>query len=195
MNLPSLFAGLALSGVAALPLAAEAGGPPPWAGVSHQARYHYIYYPAYEIYYAPHSRYWYWREGGYWRHAYGLPASFARITLDGIQITLGSHLPYHYHHHVVRHYPAPHYRAPAPWRHPGAHGHGYRDRDHDHDRSHRYGHSPRGPSGGPGHYRGPGHFESHGPGSQRHERRGDRHHGGGRESRRDERHPGRRDGR
>jgi hypothetical protein len=193
MNLPSLFAGLALSGVAALPLAAQAGGPPPWAGVSHQARYHYIYYPAYEIYYAPHSRYWYWRDGGYWRHAYGLPASFARITLDGIQITLGSHLPYHYHHHVVRHYPAPHYRAPAPWRHPGAHGHGYRDRDRDHDRDHhrdhdrrhRYRDSARGPSGGPGHYRGPGHFES----------RGDRHHGGGRESRRDERHPGRRDGR
>lgn len=193
MNARTLFAGLGLLGVAALPVAAQAGGPPPWAGVSQHARYHYVYYPAYEIYYAPASRYWYWREGGYWRHAYSLPGAYARIALDGIQITLGSSLPYHYHHHVVRYYPAPQYRAPAPWHYPG--GHRYDHRDHDRDRQHRYGDGYRGPSGGPGHYRGPGHFESPGYGAQRREQRGDNRHGGGRDSRRNERHQGRRDGR
>lgn len=173
MNTRSLFAGLALAGASLLPLAAWAG-PPPWAGVTHGSRYHYVYYPAYEIYFAPATRYWYWREGAYWRHAYHLPGSYARITLDGFHITLGSSRPYHHHHEVARYYPAP---RPYP-------GHSHhaparpRWSDDDARRPHRWEDRPaRAPDGGPGHFRGPGHFEPRGQGAPRHEQRGDsRHH-------------------
>lgn len=96
---------LALLGgwLAASPALAD---PPPWAPAhGYRAKqYRYIYYPQYEVYYAPETRLWFWLDGGRWRFGAALPAYLPLVGVPGVSIILGSDRPYYEHPLVIEHY-------------------------------------------------------------------------------------------
>ena len=79
--------------------------------------YQYIYYPAHQIYYAPHTRQWYWNSGNRWQSAHYAPAYFnVNLRIGGIPIHLQTALPYQEHAYVTRqyHYAWNQHRKPHP---------------------------------------------------------------------------------
>lgn len=80
--------------------------PPPWAPAhGHRAKqYRYVYYPAYEVYYAPETQLWFWLDGGRWRTGISLPAGFVLGGVPGVTVVLDSRRPYDRHLHVVERY-------------------------------------------------------------------------------------------
>jgi len=85
-----------------------------------KGHHHYVYYGDHDIYFAPETKTYYWRDGEAWRSGIELPpADRAYITTGGVQIDLDTDKPYERHEWVVKHY---------------KNGHRVRDDDdHDHD--------------------------------------------------------------
>lgn len=105
----TLFAALAASLVAAIPVQAD---PPPWAP-AHGRRmqqehvYGYVYYPAQQVYYSPEQHLWFWMSGGNWQFGISLPAHYHVHAPEGIWLMLGSPRPYVEHVYVEEHYGRP----------------------------------------------------------------------------------------
>ena len=95
----TLFAGTLLMGIAGCATAS----PPPWAP-AHGARvaHHYVYYPEYQLYFAPDRRQWFWPAGAGWRHGPTLPRIYQPyVRHGGITVQLFDRLPYRQHHQVI----------------------------------------------------------------------------------------------
>lgn len=76
-------------------------------------KHHYVYYADHQIYYAPDTKVYYWRNGDRWVSGADLPQEDrAYVTTGGFQIDLDTDKPYERHEWVLSH---------------------YRDHDHDHD--------------------------------------------------------------
>ena len=68
-------------------------------------KHNYVYYGDHDIYFAPETKTYYWREGSDWRSGTELPAeSRAYITKGGVTIQLDTERPYEKHEWVVAHY-------------------------------------------------------------------------------------------
>jgi hypothetical protein len=68
-------------------------------------KHHYTYYPDHEIYFAPESKTYYWRNGEKWESGVTLPeADRTYITSGGVQIDLDVDRPYEKHEWVLKHY-------------------------------------------------------------------------------------------
>lgn len=89
----------------ALPMAASAD-PPPWAPAhGYRAKqYRYVYYPRYEVYYAPETHVWFWLDGGRWRVGASLPSGIVIAGVPGVSVVLEAERPYEEHAYVVEHY-------------------------------------------------------------------------------------------
>lgn len=89
----------------ALPSPAVAD-PPPWApAYGYRAKQHrYVYYPAYEVYYAPETQLWFWLDGGRWRVGASLPTGVVVAGVPGVSVVLGAERPYREHAYVVERY-------------------------------------------------------------------------------------------
>lgn len=98
--------------------------PPPWAPAHGQRakqererEYHYVYYPAQQVYYAPEQQLWFWMNGGSWQLGVNLPAQYRVGSASGIQVSLSSERPYTQHTYVEQNYG-------KPWREKHGQGHG-----------------------------------------------------------------------
>ncbi|MFI4968645.1 MAG: hypothetical protein ACHP7D_00410 [Lysobacterales bacterium] len=88
-----------------------------------KGHHRYVYYGDHDIYFAPETKVYYWREGDAWRSGVELPpASRGYITAGGVTIDLDTDRPYERNDWVVEHY-----------RHKRDHD----SDDHDHDHDHR----------------------------------------------------------
>lgn len=105
-NLPKLLLATAIALAASLPSAPVLADPPPWAPAhGYRAKqYRYVYYPAYEVYYAPETQLWFWLDGGRWRTGVSLPAGVVVGGVPGVSIVLDTGRPYEEHAYVVEHY-------------------------------------------------------------------------------------------
>ncbi len=128
MNISRFVRRLAVLLVGTAASVAAYAGPPPWAPAhGHHGKhvvkreYHYVYYPARQVYYAPASRGWFWMSGGNWQFGLTLPAQYRPYTNGGVQVTLHSSRPYLHHAHVEQRYGRP-----------------WRDKHRAHDRHHRH---------------------------------------------------------
>ena len=121
----------------AAPLTAQAD-PPPWAPAhgyrAKQARpYHYVYYPAQQVYFSPEQHMWFWMSGSNWQFGVNLPARYQVVQTSGIAVTLASERPYREHVYVEEHYG-------RPWRDK----HGPHDRHREkHEERHKEGHKEK----------------------------------------------------
>lgn len=86
--------------------------PPPWApAYGYRAKqYRYVYYPRYEVYYAPETQLWFWLDGGRWRAGASLPTGVVVAGVPGVSVVLGAERPYREHAYVVEHYGGRHER-------------------------------------------------------------------------------------
>jgi hypothetical protein len=91
--------------VLALPAAPAAADPPPWAPAhGHRAKQHrYVYYPGYQVYYAPETRLWFWFGDGQWRVGASLPGGMVGPG-PGVSLVLDTGYPYERHDYVVQQY-------------------------------------------------------------------------------------------
>lgn len=109
--------------------------PPSWAPAhgyrKHQREYHYIYYPAQRVYYAPASRRWFWSSGNHWQAGATLPPRWRVMRGDGVSVTLGSSRPYTQHVYVEERYG-------RPWR--ARHAHHHKEFRHHKDHKKFHGH-------------------------------------------------------
>lgn len=98
-----LVAGLAAACVLPAPALAD---PPPWAPAhGYRAKeYRYVYYPQYQVYYAPETQLWFWLGGGQWRAGVSLPAGMYLGGAPGVSVVLDTGHPYERHDYVVRQY-------------------------------------------------------------------------------------------
>jgi hypothetical protein len=70
-----------------------------------KGHHNYVYYGDHDIYFAPESKVYYWREGEAWRSGPELPTeSRAFITSGGVTIDLDTERPYERNEWVVEHY-------------------------------------------------------------------------------------------
>lgn len=92
--------------LAAPPVLAD---PPPWAPAHgyRAKRHNYTYYPAYEVYYAPETRMWFWLDGGSWRAGVSLPGYLGFVSGGGVSVVLDAERPYERHTYVVERYGRP----------------------------------------------------------------------------------------
>jgi hypothetical protein len=68
-------------------------------------KHHYVYYGDHDIYFAPETKTYYWREGTDWRSGNELPAeSRAYISTGGVNVDLDTERPYEKNEWVVEHY-------------------------------------------------------------------------------------------
>jgi len=89
--------------------------------VTHTGPHRYVWYGDHDIYFAPTTKTYYWREGSEWRSGTELPmADRAYIKSGGITVNLDTERPYERNEWVVKHYS--HHRD-----------HDEDDNDHDHD--------------------------------------------------------------
>lgn len=101
--------GLAVASLVAawvgLPSPAQAD-PPPWAPAhGYRAKeYRYVYYPQYEVYYAPATQNWFWLDGGRWRVGASLPSGIVVAGVPGVSVVLGTQRPYEMNTYVVARY-------------------------------------------------------------------------------------------
>jgi hypothetical protein len=96
--------GLALAIATALvvPVAAQADTE---ASVTITKKHHYVYYADHDIYFAPDTKVYYWRDGERWVSGTELPeASRAYVTTGGVQIELDTDKPYEKNEWVIAHY-------------------------------------------------------------------------------------------
>lgn len=78
-----------------------------------KGHHRYVYYGDHDIYFAPESKTYYWKEGEGWKSGIELPETFrGYITNKGVTIDLETERPYEKNEWVVEHYK-------------------HRDRDHD----------------------------------------------------------------
>jgi hypothetical protein len=67
-------------------------------------KHHYVYYGDHEIYFAPETKVYYWRENGAWRSGAELPIeSRTYITTRGVELDLDTDRPYERHDWVIAH--------------------------------------------------------------------------------------------
>jgi hypothetical protein len=67
-------------------------------------KHHYVYYTDHEIYYAPETRVYYWRENGAWRSGVELPpVDQPYVKTGGVEIELDTARPYERHDWVIAH--------------------------------------------------------------------------------------------
>lgn len=97
---------LFIAAVSALPSAPSFADPPPWAPAhGYRAKqYRYVYYPEYQVYYAPETRMWFWLGGGQWRNGISLPTGYAVGAVPGVSVILDTGMPYERHEYVVEQY-------------------------------------------------------------------------------------------
>jgi hypothetical protein len=86
-----------------------------------KGHHNYVYYGDHDIYFAPETKTYFWREGDSWRSGIELPLEDRAYITGGVTIDLDTERPYERHEWVVEHYK--HHRD--------------RDRDDDHDHDHR----------------------------------------------------------
>jgi hypothetical protein len=68
-------------------------------------KYDYVYYGDHDIYFAPQTKTYYWREGSDWRSGAELPPeSRTYITRGGVKIQLDTERPYERNDWVIEHY-------------------------------------------------------------------------------------------
>ncbi|HJW24337.1 MAG TPA: hypothetical protein VJ576_05505 [Rhodocyclaceae bacterium] len=105
-SLPKLLMAAALAAGCALPAAPAFADPPPWAPAhGYRAKQHrYIYYPEYQVYYAPETQLWFWFGGGQWRTGVSLPAGMFIGGAPGVSLMLDTGYPYQRHGYVVERY-------------------------------------------------------------------------------------------
>lgn len=94
-----------------------------------QGHHRYVYYGDHDIYFAPDTKVYYWRDGDAWREGAELPTTYRTyVTGSGVTIDLDTERPYERNDWVVKHY-----------RHGGDRDrddHEDRDHDSDHDNDH-----------------------------------------------------------
>jgi hypothetical protein len=74
-------------------------------------KHHYMYYPDHQIYFAPDTKTYYWRDGEKWESGVTLPeADRAYVTSGGVSIDLDVDRPYEKHEWVLKHYKDKHDR-------------------------------------------------------------------------------------
>jgi hypothetical protein len=74
-------------------------------------KHHYTYYPEHEIYFAPDTKTYFWRNGEKWESGVVLPeANRTYVTTGGVQIDLDVDRPYEKHEWVLKHYKDKHDR-------------------------------------------------------------------------------------
>jgi hypothetical protein len=67
-------------------------------------KHHYVYYGDHEIYFAPETKVYYWRENGEWRSGAELPVeSRVFVRTGGVELDLDTDRPYERHNWVVAH--------------------------------------------------------------------------------------------
>ena len=70
-----------------------------------KGHHRYVYYRDHDIYFAPETKTYYWREGNDWRSGAELPPeSRAFVTKGGVTIQLDTERPYEKNEWVVEHY-------------------------------------------------------------------------------------------
>ena len=70
-----------------------------------KGHHRYVYYGDHDIYFAPETKTYYWREGSDWRSGAELPAeSRTYITRGGVKIQLDTERPYERNDWVIEHY-------------------------------------------------------------------------------------------
>lgn len=127
MRIPSkLLICAALAAASALPAVPALADPPPWAPAHGQRakQYRYVYYPDYQVYYAPETRMWFWLGGGQWRAGVSLPTGIAVGGVPSVSLVLDTGVPYERHDYVIQQYG----RGRG-----GDHDYDRRDRDRDDD--------------------------------------------------------------
>ena len=68
-------------------------------------KHNYVYYGDHDIYFAPETKTYYWREGSDWRSGNELPPeSRTYVTKGGVTIELDTERPYEKNEWVVEHY-------------------------------------------------------------------------------------------
>lgn len=83
-----------------------------------KGHHRYVYYGDHDIYFAPETKVYYWKDGEQWRSGAELPPDFrGYITTKGVTIDLDTERPYERNAWVVEHY----------------HNNRDHDEDHDHD--------------------------------------------------------------
>jgi hypothetical protein len=70
-----------------------------------KGHHRYVYYGDHDIYFAPETKVYYWREGDDWRSGIELPETFrGYISTGGIDIDLDTDKPYERTEGVIKHY-------------------------------------------------------------------------------------------
>lgn len=105
-NLSKLLFCTALAAASALPVVPALADPPPWAPAHGQRakQYRYVYYPDYQVYYAPETRMWFWLGGGQWRAGVSLPTGIAVGGVPSVSLVLDTGVPYERHDYVIQQY-------------------------------------------------------------------------------------------
>lgn len=105
-NCSKLLLCAALAAASALPAVPAFADPPPWAPAHGQRakQYRYVYYPDYQVYYAPETRMWFWLGGGQWRAGVSLPTGIAVGGVPSVSLVLDTGVPYEQHDYVVQQY-------------------------------------------------------------------------------------------
>jgi len=75
------------------------GHGPPAHAPAHglRRRQSYFYYPSYEVYYAPHRRWYFWIEGGVWVGGAECPVRFRLDAREAVALKLETEKPYEQH--------------------------------------------------------------------------------------------------
>ncbi len=72
--------------------------------VTTTTKHHYVYYGDHEIYFAPETKVYYWRENGTWQSGSELPVeSRAYVRTGGVEFDLYTERPYERHNWVIAH--------------------------------------------------------------------------------------------
>ena len=92
------FAALAIAISAALPALGD-------TVTVERGKHHYVYYRDHDIYFAPETKTYYWRDDGRWQSGAVLPAEVrGYVGANGIDIELDTDRPYERNDYVVTHY-------------------------------------------------------------------------------------------
>jgi len=92
--------------IAALALAISAGASTTIYAdtVIEAGRHHFVFYRDHDIYYAPDSRTYFWRENGRWQSGTILPEEERVYATNGVDVMLDTERPYERNDYVVSHY-------------------------------------------------------------------------------------------
>jgi len=94
--------GLAIGFAVAAPAMAESDT---IVSVERTSKHHYVYYGDHQIYFAPETRTYYWRNHDRWQSGEALPEEHQRyIRSGGVELDLDTDHPYERHEWVLKHY-------------------------------------------------------------------------------------------